>query len=57
MHCFGMIAADEIGKGHVNENGPLEVIQLENGCRVLNVEMSNPAGIDRALDLRFCQIN
>ncbi len=55
MHCFGMIAANEIGKEFVNENGPLEVIQLENGNRVVNVDMSNPAGIDHAMELRFGQ--
>lgn len=53
MHCFGMIAANEIGKEYVNENGPLEVIQLENGNRVVNVDMSNPVGIDHAEELRF----
>mmetsp|Transcript_24300 Transcript_24300/g.50417 ORF Transcript_24300/g.50417 Transcript_24300/m.50417 type:complete len:595 (-) Transcript_24300:133-1917(-) len=55
MHCFGMIAANEIGKEYVNENGPLEVIQLENGNRVVNVDMSNPVGIDHAEELRFGQ--
>ena len=53
MHCFGMIGANEIGKSYVNDAGPLEVVKLDNGNRYVNVDMTNPAGIQHAKDLGF----
>ena len=43
LHCIGMVGANEIGAKYVKEG--VEVVKLENGDRVANVDMSNPKGI------------
>ena len=53
VHCLGMVAANEVGAAYASDAGPLEVVTLENGNRVVNVDMSNPAGISRAGELGF----
>lgn len=50
-HCFGMIEANEVGRPNVNDE--LEIVKLDNGNRYVNVDMSNPNGIEHAKDLRF----
>jgi len=50
-HCFGMIEANEVGKTHVKDE--LEIIALDNGNRYVNVDLSNPNGIEHAKDLGF----
>jgi len=55
MHCVGMVGANEIGGAYAKDTGPLEVVQLKNGNRYINVDMSNPGGITHAKDLGFGQ--
>jgi len=53
MHCIGMVGANEIGAPYVNEEAPLEVVQLEDGNRYVNVDMTTPGGISYAKDRGF----
>ena len=53
MHCFGMIGANEVGGAYATENGPLQIVQLENGNRYVNVDVTQPEGIRHAHDLGF----
>jgi hypothetical protein len=50
-HCFGMIEANEVGRPNVKDE--LEVVKLDNGNRYVNVDMSNPDGIQHAKELGF----
>ena len=50
-HCFGMIEANEVGRTDVKDE--LEIVTLDNGNRYVNVDMSNPDGIEHAKDLGF----
>ena len=52
MHCLGMVGANEVGGTYVN-NGPLQIVQLDNGNRYVNVDVSQPDGIQHAHDLGF----
>jgi len=53
MHCVGMVGANEIGAAHSQETGQLEIVHMEDGNRYVNVDMSNPSGIDHAAELGF----
>ena len=53
MHCVGMVGANEIGGTYANDTPPLEVIQLENGNRYVNVDMASPNGIAHAKEMGF----
>jgi len=55
MHCVGMVGANEIGGKYAKDTGPLEIVQLENGNRYVNVDMSSPGGITHAKDMGFGQ--
>ncbi len=50
-HCFGMIEANEVGRTDLKDE--LEVITLDNGNRYVNVDLSNPDGIEHAKDIGF----
>ena len=52
MHCLGMVGANEVGGTYAN-NEPLEIVQLDNGNRYVNVDVSQPDGIQHAHDLGF----
>lgn len=56
MHCFGMVGANEVGGAYTNE-GPLQIIPLENGNRYVNVDVTQPRGIEHAKDLGFGEAN
>ncbi|KAL7540405.1 hypothetical protein ACHAWF_006672 [Thalassiosira exigua] len=47
MHCIGMVGANEVGATYANKE-ELKVVQLDNGNRYVNVDMSNPEGITHA---------
>ncbi|KAL3794740.1 hypothetical protein HJC23_012750 [Cyclotella cryptica] len=53
MHCFGMIGANEVGGAYAAENGSLQIVQLENGNRYVNVDVTQPGGIQNAHDSGF----
>jgi len=55
MHCIGMVGANEIGGAYATETGPMKVVNLENGNRYVNVDMSNAGGIAHAKDFGFGQ--
>ena len=46
-----MIEANEVGGTNVNDN--LEIVKLDNGNRYVNVDMTNPDGIEHAKALGF----
>lgn len=53
MHCIGMVGANEVGGAYVADNEPLKIVQLENGNRYVNVDVTQPNGIQHAYDLGF----
>lgn len=52
MHCIGMVGANEVGGSYVND-GPLQIVQMENGNRYVNVDVTQPDGIQHAHILGF----
>ncbi|KAL3803455.1 hypothetical protein ACHAWO_002463 [Cyclotella atomus] len=53
MHCMGMVGANEVGGAYANDNEPLQIVQMENGNRYVNVDVTQVDGIQHALDMGF----
>ena len=53
MHCIGMVGANEVGGTYASDNEPLQIIQVENGNRYVNVDVTQPEGIQHAQDMGF----
>lgn len=50
-HCNGMIVANEVGGLYVSDE--LQVVELDNGNRYINVDVTQADGIEHAKDLGF----
>ena len=50
-HCNGMVVANEIGGLYVSDE--LQVVELDNGNRYINVDVTQADGIEHAKDLGF----
>ncbi|KAL9187842.1 hypothetical protein ACHAXT_006220 [Thalassiosira profunda] len=55
VHCIGMVGANEIGAAAAKDTESLAVVQLENGNRYANVDMTTPEGIAHAKEMGFGQ--
>ena len=55
MHCVGMVGANEVGGPYAKDTPPVEVVQMENGNRYVNVDMASPVGIRHAKDMGIAQ--
>ena len=52
MHCIGMVGANEVGGTYASDES-LQIIQVENGNRYVNVDVTQPDGIIHAQNMGF----